>query len=189
MNSLIRLLSKSKYHSLVVLFYIFIYLYFFFFIPFPLSYFTFNNGDIFLSFSIFVFAVVTLFIVNKFLYSDNLKINKKSLSQILFIIFYAVILFALPEEILFRGIIQNKIGLITSNEFIIVISSAFIFGIAHLLNGAKSLCPTNWNWRLAIITFTAGIYLSFSYFITGSLIMPIILHALFIIINKLFIKE
>lgn len=184
-----QLLNKSKYHSLVVLLYIFVCFYFFFFIPFPLSYFVFNKGDIFLSFSIFVFAVGALFIVNKFLYSDSLIINKKSLSQILFIIFYAVILFALPEEILFRGIIQNKIGLITSNIFIIVIFSALVFGIAHLLNGAKSLWPTNWNWRLAILTFTAGIYLSFAYFITGSLIMPIILHSLFIIINKLFIKE
>jgi len=189
MNSLIHLLSKSKYHSFVIAFYVLICGYFFYFIPFPFSYFTINNGDIFLSFSIFVFAIVTLFIVNNFLYGDNLGINKKNLSQILFIVFYSVILFALPEEILFRGIVQNKIELMTSNVFIIVIFSALIFGIAHLLNGAKNLHPTNWNWKLVIITFTAGLYLSFAYYITGSLVIPVILHSLFIIINKLFVKE
>jgi uncharacterized protein len=60
---------------------------------------------------------------------------------------------ALPEEILFRGLIQNcimqKFGANTTNLLI----SAFIFGCAHLDNGPGPL-P---NWRYMILATIAGV--------------------------------
>jgi membrane protease YdiL (CAAX protease family) len=98
-------------------------------------------------------------------------------------------LIALPEEILFRGIVAKNIQQYFSNIYITIILSALIFGMAHLLNGAKSFWPKNWNWKLTAMTFVAGIFLCLIYLMTNSLTIPIILHSLLILINKIFIKD
>ncbi len=59
---------------------------------------------------------------------------------------------ALPEEILFRGLIQNclmqKLGANTRT----LLLAALIFGCAHLNNGPQTL-P---NWRYMIVATVAG---------------------------------
>ncbi len=81
---------------------------------------------------------------------------------------------ALPEEILFRGLIQNciaqKFGTSTSTLLI----SAFIFGCAHLDNGPGPL-P---NWRYMILATIAGIAYGKVFEKSSSIFASAGLHAL-----------
>ena len=89
---------------------------------------------------------------------------------------YAIILgaTALPEEILFRGLIQNcieqRFGASTWTLFI----SAFIFGCAHLDNGPGPL-P---NWRYMILATIAGVAYGKVYEKSSSIFASAGLHAL-----------
>ena len=81
---------------------------------------------------------------------------------------------ALPEEILFRGFIQNslmqKLGPNTST----LLLAAFIFGCAHLDNGPQPL-P---NWRYMILATIAGIAYGKVFQASSSIFASAILHAL-----------
>lgn len=93
-------------------------------------------------------------------------------------------LFAFPEEILFRGVIQ---GLLIEhfNVAISILISSFIFGAAHLLNGAKSFKPNGWSWNFSFFVFLVGLPLGGLYWLTGSLLVPIILHMIFVVVLQL----
>ena len=60
---------------------------------------------------------------------------------------------ALPEEILFRSLIQNLLMLRFGNGLRTLLVASFIFGCAHLDNGPQPL-P---NWRYMILATVAGI--------------------------------
>lgn len=60
---------------------------------------------------------------------------------------------ALPEEILFRSLIQNLLMLRFGEGRLVLIAASVIFGCAHLDNGPQAL-P---NWRYAIVATIAGI--------------------------------
>jgi len=60
---------------------------------------------------------------------------------------------ALPEEILFRSLIQNLLMLRFGSSTRTLLIAAFIFGCAHLDNGPQPL-P---NWRYMILATIAGI--------------------------------
>ncbi len=60
---------------------------------------------------------------------------------------------ALPEEILFRALIQNLLMLRFGQGRVILVAASVIFGCAHLDNGPQPL-P---NWRYAIVATVAGI--------------------------------
>jgi membrane protease YdiL (CAAX protease family) len=81
---------------------------------------------------------------------------------------------ALPEEILFRGFIQNslmqKLGPKTST----LLLAASIFGCAHLDNGPGPL-P---NWRYAILAMVAGVAYGKVYEKSSSIFASASLHAL-----------
>jgi len=81
---------------------------------------------------------------------------------------------ALPEEILFRGLIQNcivqRFGANTSTLLI----SAFIFGCAHLDNGPGPL-P---NWRYMILATIAGVAYGKVFEKSSSIFASAGLHAL-----------
>ena len=59
---------------------------------------------------------------------------------------------ALPEEILFRSLIQNLLMLRFGNGWRTLLAASIIFGCAHLDNGLQPL-P---NWRYAIVAAVAG---------------------------------
>jgi membrane protease YdiL (CAAX protease family) len=59
---------------------------------------------------------------------------------------------ALPEELLFRGLIQNLLMLRFGTGARTLLTAAFIFGCAHLDNGPQPL-P---NWRYMILATIAG---------------------------------
>ncbi len=81
---------------------------------------------------------------------------------------------ALPEEILFRGLIQNciaqKFGVNTTTLFV----SAVIFGCAHLDNGPGPL-P---NWRYMILATIAGLAYGKVFEKSSSILASAGLHAL-----------
>ena len=81
---------------------------------------------------------------------------------------------ALPEEILFRSLIQNcimqKFGANTTN----LLLSAFIFGCAHLDNGPGPL-P---NWRYMILATVAGVAYGKVFEKSSSIFASAGLHAL-----------
>jgi len=130
---------------------------------------------------------IALLIAKKLLDYGEILLNKKSLRQTILLLIYSFILFALPEEIIFRFFIQGGIQNITNNPCLAIIFSSLIFGLAHILNGASGFKPKKWNWKLVIITFIAGLYFGLAYYLTQNLIIPIIMHAILIIINQLFL--
>jgi CAAX protease family protein len=81
---------------------------------------------------------------------------------------------ALPEEILFRSLIQNwlmqRYGFTTR----MLLLAAFIFGCAHLDNGPQPL-P---NWRYMILATVAGIGYGKVFQKSGSVFSSVLLHAL-----------
>lgn len=178
-----KFLDLSKYKITIIGIYIILFPLFFIFAPNTLRY----------SFSTENFSQISLIILTTFLafYVLNLLFNFRKmywqnlrLSQIVWITIYAL-LFAIPEEIIFRGIIQGTLHHYINSVFFVVIISSAIFGLAHLPNGGKGWHPKNWNWNLATITFLAGLPLSLIFALTNSLLIPTLLHAFFLIFYKL----
>jgi hypothetical protein len=89
---------------------------------------------------------------------------------------YAVILAAtaLPEEILFRALIQNSLMQKFGAGTITLLIAAFIFGCAHLDNGPGPL-P---NWRYMILATIAGVAYGKVYEKSSSIFASAGLHAL-----------
>ena len=81
---------------------------------------------------------------------------------------------ALPEEILFRALIQNllmqRFGATTRT----LVAASVIFGLAHLDNGPQPL-P---NWRYAILATIAGLAYGKVFQKAGSLVSSALLHML-----------
>ena len=181
------LTHESKYHILILTLYAFFCIYFFFFNPYVISHFVFNKTDFQLFLPLALGAFASFFVINFFLSFGKLTLKKESLLRISLLILYASI-FAIPEEIIFRGIIQEHLSSFLSPVFAIIIAST-IYGLAHIQNGASGLTPSKWNWKFVIITSVVGIFLGLAYHLTGGLILPIALHALFIFCNQAFIKQ
>ena len=81
---------------------------------------------------------------------------------------------ALPEEILFRSLIQNIIMLRFGVSGRTLLAAAFIFGCAHLDNGPQPL-P---NWRYMILATVAGIAYGKVFERASSVTSSAILHTL-----------
>jgi membrane protease YdiL (CAAX protease family) len=81
---------------------------------------------------------------------------------------------ALPEEILFRGLIQNCIAQRFGTSTTTLLISAFIFGCAHLDNGPGPL-P---NWRYMILASIAGVAYGKVFEKSSSIFASAGLHAL-----------
>ena len=81
---------------------------------------------------------------------------------------------ALPEEILFRGLIQNCIAQRFGTNTYTLLVSAFMFGCAHLDNGPGPL-P---NWRYMILATIAGVAYGKVFEKSSSIFASAGLHAL-----------
>lgn len=80
---------------------------------------------------------------------------------------------ALPEEILFRSLIQNWLTQKFGNSNMVLLIAAIIFGLSHLNNGPQAL-P---NWRYAIIASVAGFIYGKVFQKTTSVCSSATLHA------------
>ncbi len=180
---------SHKYHSVIVLIYTFLCCCFFFFTKSPLALFVFSGKDFVTFLWVSVAALITLLVASRLLHFCTIGINKKSLERLPLHVVYASVLIALPEEIFFRGIVQLHLDVAFSNPSISIILSSAIFGLAHALNGSKGVSPADWNWKLIVMTFLAGLFFGTSFYVTSSLVVPIALHALLILLMKCCTKE
>jgi|SRR3989338_1347510 len=177
----------SKYKLWVIGIYTAIFLFFFVFTPDVLRY-NFTAAHIWQVSLVIAGTFCGFYLLNLFFNLRKIKLQNLKFQQIALMLVYASA-FAVPEEIIFRGVIQGTIQNYINNTFIIIFISSAIFGLAHLSNGGKGLHPKDWNWRLAAVTFLAGLPLSLSFAITGSLLIPTVLHACFLIFFGLFTEE
>jgi len=81
---------------------------------------------------------------------------------------------ALPEEILFRSLIQNFLTLRFGDGTRTLLLAAFIFGCAHLDNGPQPL-P---NWRYMILATIAGVAYGFVFKKASTVLSSATLHML-----------
>jgi membrane protease YdiL (CAAX protease family) len=81
---------------------------------------------------------------------------------------------ALPEEMLFRGLIQNSLMQRLGANFATLLLAGFIFGCAHLDNGPGPL-P---NWRYMIVATVAGVIYGKVFERSSSVFASAGLHAL-----------
>lgn len=88
--------------------------------------------------------------------------------------FLGIYLFtAIPEELLFRGLIQNWIERVTNRPAFSLVTASIIFGASHLNNG-----PPVPNYKYFLMATIAGIFYGFAWRRTGSLAASAITHAL-----------
>jgi membrane protease YdiL (CAAX protease family) len=80
---------------------------------------------------------------------------------------------ALPEEILFRGLIQNWIMQRFGATNWSLLAAGFVFGCSHLNNGPQAL-P---NWRYMILATLAGIVFGRVFQKSSSILSSVSLHA------------
>jgi membrane protease YdiL (CAAX protease family) len=89
-------------------------------------------------------------------------------------VFAGIFLFtALPEEFLFRGLIQNWIERTTRRRVMSLLIASIIFGASHLNNG-----PPIPNYRYFLMASIAGIFYGSAWSRTGSLMASALTHAL-----------
>jgi membrane protease YdiL (CAAX protease family) len=80
---------------------------------------------------------------------------------------------ALPEEILFRGLIQNWMMQRFGGNNRTLLAAGFVFGCSHLNNGPQAL-P---NWRYMILATLAGIVFGGVFQKSSSILSSVSLHA------------
>jgi uncharacterized protein len=83
------------------------------------------------------------------------------------------LLTAWPEELLFRGLLQNSLSRTFSNETAGWFTASVIFGLAHIAN--NGVFP---NWRYAILATIAGVFYGRTWRKTNSIFTSAIVHAL-----------
>jgi len=84
-----------------------------------------------------------------------------------------LLLTAWPEELLFRGLLQNSLSRTLSSETGGWITASVIFGLAHITN--NGVFP---NWRYSLLATIAGIFYGRAWRKTGSIFPAAIVHAL-----------
>jgi uncharacterized protein len=86
---------------------------------------------------------------------------------------FGVLLFtAWPEELLFRGLIQNLLTKTLHSSFAGLVAASVIFGFAHINNGPFP------NWRYVLLATIAGFFYGRAWMKTGSLTASCLVHAL-----------
>jgi uncharacterized protein len=83
------------------------------------------------------------------------------------------LLTAWPEELLFRGLLQNCLSRTLSNESAGWIMASVVFGFAHVAN--NGVFP---NWRYVLLATIAGIFYGRTWRKTGSIFPAAMVHGL-----------
>ena len=78
----------------------------------------------------------------------------------------------LPEELLFRGLIQNLIRHKVPRPALSIALAALVFGTAHLNVGSHP------DWRLWLLATLAGLAYGLAYHWSGTLMAPALVHTL-----------
>jgi membrane protease YdiL (CAAX protease family) len=83
------------------------------------------------------------------------------------------LLTAWPEELLFRGLLQNSLSRTFSSQTAGWIATSVVFGLAHINN--NGVFP---NWRYVLLAAIAGIFYGRTWRKTGSIFPAAVVHAL-----------
>jgi len=84
----------------------------------------------------------------------------------------AILVFtAWPEELLFRGLLQNLLARSSNSDLAGWWSSSLLFGLSHITNGGFP------NWRYVMLATLAGFFYGWTWRRTGSLFASALLHA------------
>jgi membrane protease YdiL (CAAX protease family) len=126
--------------------------------------------SILLHFGLLAAIVIPLGTALHFIRFDLAQAHWKSLPADAISIF---LLTAWPEELLFRGLLQNSLSRTLSNETVGWFVASIIFGLAHITN--NGVFP---NWRYAILATIAGIFYGRTWRKTNSIFTSAIVHAL-----------
>jgi len=78
---------------------------------------------------------------------------------------------AWPEELLFRGLLQNCLERATKNDWAGWIGASVLFGFSHITNGGFP------NWRYVILASIAGFFYGWTWRRTGSIFASALVHA------------
>ena len=111
---------------------------------------------------------------------DPLRVPMELIAGAAFLLEYIgiALTIALPEELLFRSVIQNLLEKTFGWRPVVLWTSALIFGAAHLNNGALGWQASQWNWNYFLLATIAGTVYGLVYRYTQSLWFPVALHAL-----------
>ncbi len=122
----------------------------------------------------YLLLTATVFFFLQLIFSDDLPSGK---GFMMFAI--SSLLTAISEELLFRGVVscrlEEEMG---KKESTIMLSAAF-FALAHLANLISVPAMIISSFVQVIYTFSLGMMLTYSYFKTKNLLVPIALHFLF----------
>jgi uncharacterized protein len=125
---------------------------------------------ILLHFGLLAVILIPLGTALHFIKFDPSQANWKSLPFDATSIF---LLTAWPEELLFRGLLQNALSRTFSNENAGWFAASVIFGFAHINN--NGVFP---NWRYVLLAVIAGIFYGRTWRKTNSIFPAAIVHAL-----------
>jgi hypothetical protein len=121
-------------------------------------------------FALLAAIVIPLGIWLHFIQFDPAQAHWKSLPFDAISIF---LLTAWPEELLFRGLLQNSLSRTFSSETAGWFTASAIFGLAHVAN--NGVFP---NWRYALLATIAGLFYGRAWRETNSIFASAIVHAL-----------
>ena len=121
-------------------------------------------------FGLLAIIVIPLGTAIHFIRFDPTQAHWKSLPTDAISIF---LLTAWPEELLFRGLLQNSLSRTLSSETGGWFAASVIFGLAHITN--NGVFP---NWRYAFLATVAGILYGRTWRKTNSVFTSAIVHAL-----------
>jgi len=78
---------------------------------------------------------------------------------------------AFPEELLFRGLLQNLLSHTTKSETLGWIAASILFGFSHITNMHFP------NWRYVLLATIAGLFYGWTWRKTGSIFASAMVHA------------
>ncbi len=98
---------------------------------------------------------------------------------------FVIAAFALVEEILFRGLIQNLLEEAFRNRYLALGVTAIVFGVAHINNAAATFAIP--NWRYVGLATIAGVGYGFVWMRTRNMMASAITHTMINLIWKVFL--
>lgn len=123
-----------------------------------------------INFALLALIVIPLGAALHFIRFDPSQANWKSLPADALSIF---VLTAWPEELLFRGLLQNALSRTLSSENGGWFTASVIFGLSHITN--NGVFP---NWRYVLLAAIAGIFYGRTWRKTNSIFPSAIVHGL-----------
>jgi membrane protease YdiL (CAAX protease family) len=120
------------------------------------------------SFSLFAGIAIPLGIAMHFLVFDP---QWNRLPQFLGLSVAILVFAAWPEELLFRGLLQNLLASTSKSDLAAWWTSSVFFGLAHITNGTFP------NWSYVILATIAGLFYAWVWRKTNSIFASALLHA------------